>query len=119
MIESFFNASYCEFSGEGNPISLLPTMPGYPMYNPETGQFMGMYPYPAPFFPTPMCPTNMPYMNNFRGGGYRGRFPRRGRGTYRGRHSSNSYDDRVGSSYNKRRRDYGRRYIQNTYSIDR
>lgn len=86
-------------------------MPAYPMYNPETGQFLGMsmYPYAAPFFPQPMYPSAMPpFGNNYRGSNYRGRFPRRGRG--RGRANHYSYDDRNDDSYDhKRRRDYRKR----------
>lgn len=82
------------------------------MYNPETGQFMGMYPYPAPFFPTPIYPTNMPYVNTFRGGNYRGRFPRRGRSSYRGRNGMHSYDERD-NSHSRRHRDHRRRFRQN------
>lgn len=98
--------------------SLVPGMGAYPMYNPETGQWLGMYPYPAPMvFPT-MYPGAMPYSNNYSEmgsrGGYRGRFPRsRGRRGYRGR--MNQYDDRRNDEWydHKRRRDHRKRYLIN------
>lgn len=86
----------------------MPGLSGYPMYHPETGQWLGMIPYPAPFFP-PMYPQAMPY-NNYRGGpggNYRGRYPRiRGRGGYRGRgREYSSHDDRRNDdSYDHKRR---------------
>lgn len=88
----------------------MPGMGAYPMYHPETGQWLGMYPYPSPFFPPIYPHPVMPY-NNYRGGpnsNYRGRFPRsRGRGNYRGGRYS-SYDDRRNDdsydSYDHKRR---------------
>lgn len=82
------------------------------MFNPETGQWMGMsmgmYPYP-PFFAPLSAPMVRPeYFQNpmsYRGyrGGPRGRYPRsRGRGSYRGRggyhdgeykYENDGYDD--------------------------
>lgn len=91
---------------------MMPGMGAYPMYNPETGQWMGMYPYPAPFFPA-MFP---PYANNYSEmglrGGYRGRYPRsRGRRVFRGRVNHYGNDDRRSDEWydHKRRRDYRRR----------
>lgn len=104
--------------GGENALSLLPTMPGYPMYNPETGQFMGMYPYPAPFFPTPIYPTNMSYVNMFRGGNYRGRFPRRGRSSYRGRNGVHLYDERDNRDSHSRRRKIHRRQRNFSYTLN-
>lgn len=88
----------------------MPGMGAYPMYHPETGQWLGMYPYPPPFFPPIYPHSGMPY-NNYRGApnsNYRGRFPRsRGRGSYRGGRYS-SYDDRRNDdsydSYDHKRR---------------
>lgn len=97
---------------------------GYPMMNAESGQWMPVYPYPAPFF----APTHMVRPDMYPGGhmppfpyrgGYRGRFPRgRGRGgKYRGRggyypHDSsykNGYGDYDDSYDYKRRRDHHKR----------
>lgn len=89
----------------------MPSAPpgSFPMYNPETGQWMGMsmgmgmYPYPAPFFPTaPMVrPEFFSNSMGYRGyrGMSRGRFPRRGRGQNRGRGGYQSYD--ADQYYNK------------------
>lgn len=93
----------------------------FPMFNPETGQWMGMsmgmgmYPYP-PFLAPLSAPMVRPdyYQNpmSYRGyrGGPRGRYPRsRGRGSYRGRggyhdgdykYENDGYDD----SYDHRRK---------------
>lgn len=71
-----------------NPLAQQPGT--FPMFNPETGQWvnmnigMGMYPFANPFFSgAPMMrpeffPQQMGAYRGFRGG-YRGRFPR-GRG---------------------------------------
>lgn len=115
-----------------------PTAGTYPVFNPETGQWlnmgigmgmgmgMGMYPYPPQFFPPVAVRPDyfpnagMPYP--FRGGGggnYRGRFPRgRGRGNYRNRGNYNSYNSNYDNgyddydSYDHKRRDYRKRYAQ-------
>lgn len=93
---------------------MLPGIGAYPMYHPETGAWLGMYPYPAPFFQPIYPPSTMPY-NNYRGApsnNYRGRFPRsRGRGSYRGRANYySSHDDRRNDdSYDHKRR-HRRRY---------
>lgn len=96
----------------------MPGMGTYPMYNPETGQWLGMYPYPAPFFPPMYAPAAMPFPNNYSDigprGGYRGRYPRaRGRRAYRGRLNSYGMDDRRNDEWydHKRRRDYRKRYL--------
>lgn len=79
------------------------------MYNPETGQWLGMYPYPAPFFPHMYPAAAMPYPNSYSDvgprGNFRGRFPRsRGRRGYRGR-TNYGHDDRRGDdSYDHKRR---------------
>lgn len=84
-------------------MSMIPPAPGpFPMYNPETGQWMGMgmgmYPYPAPFFPTaPMVRpdffSNPLAYRGYRGGMPRGRYNRgRARGQNRGRGGYQSYD---------------------------
>lgn len=97
---------------EENHGPLMPGMGAYPMYNPETGQWLGMYPYPAPFFPPIYPPAAMPYEMAPRGG-YRGRFPRsRGRrGGYRGARLNHYGDDRRNDDWydHKRRRDHHRR----------
>lgn len=75
--------------------------PAFPMFDPETGQWMGMpfgmFPFAtAPFLPgTSMMRPDMFGNPMFRGGRGRGRFPRqRGRTGYRNRgsYSYNSYD---------------------------
>lgn len=105
---------------------MMPNAGTYPVFNPDTGQWlnmgMGMYPYPAQFFPPPAHLVRPEYFHNavmpypFRGSNYRGRFPRsRGRGGYRGRgnynshnsHYDNGYDDY--DSYDHKRRDYRKR----------
>lgn len=106
------------FQGE-NHAPMVPGMGAYPMYNPETGQWLGMYPYPPPFFPTMYPPAAMPYPNNFSEmgprGGYRGRYPRsRGRRIYRGRVNHYGHDERRNDDWDhKRRRDHRKRYNLN------
>lgn len=105
---------------EEKPAPLLPGMGTYPVYNPETGQWLGMYPYPTPFFPPMYAPAAMQYPNNYSEmgprGGYRGRYPRvrGGRRAYRGRVNSYGNDDRRNDRDewydHKRRRDYRKRY---------
>lgn len=94
----------------------------YPVFNSESGQWMPLYPYPAPFF----APTHLVRPDMFPGpgmapfpyrGGYRGRFPRGGRGRgnnkFRGRGGYYSYDSNYKNGYDdyddsydyKRRRD--------------
>lgn len=88
-------------------------MGGYPVYHPETGQWMGMYPYPAPFFPAMYPPGPMPYSNNYGEmgrGGYRGRFPRsRGRRIYRGRVNNYGHDDRRNDEWYDHKRRHRKR----------
>lgn len=109
-----WNCSFHKLDEKPGP--LLPGMGSYPVYNPETGQWLGMYPYPTPFFP-PMYPAAMPYPSNYDvgpRGGYRGRYPRaRGRRAYRGRLNSYGVDDRRNDEWydHKRRRDYRKRYL--------
>lgn len=90
----------------------MPGMGAYPVYHPETGQWMGMYPYPAPFFP-PMYPGAMPYSNNYGEmgrGGYRGRFPRsRGRRGFRGRVNNYGHDDRRNDEWYDHKRRHRKR----------
>lgn len=88
---------------DGEATNPLAQQGAFPVFNPETGQWvnmamgMGMYPYP-PFFPGgPMIrPDFFPHQYPMRGrGGYRGYRggPRgRGRGAYRGRGGGPSYD---------------------------
>lgn len=106
----------------------MPAAPAaYPMYNPETGQWMnmnmnmgmGVYPFFPPthlirpdFFPNHV----MPYPTSYRGTGYRGRFMRgRNRGGYRGRGGYHGYDENYKNGYDdydvdhKRRREYRKR----------
>lgn len=95
----------------------MPTVGAYPMYNPETGQWLGMYPYPPPFFPPIYPPAAMPYPNNYEmgpRGGYRGRYPRtRGRRIFRGRINHYGNEDRRNDDWydHKRRRDHRKRYV--------
>lgn len=113
---------------EKKPEPIIPGAAPYPIFNPETGQWinvgMGMYQYPGPFFPAPhmvrpdLFPNAvMPY-SNYPYNSYRGRFPRgRGRGAFRGRGGynpysggyKNGYDDYEDTYDHKRRRDYHRR----------
>lgn len=104
------NASF-QFTESNNLLSA--GAHGFPMYNPETGQWMGlgMYPFPTPFFPQAAIPPPEYYQNAampYRGfrGGYRGRFMRggRSRGSYKGR---SGYHD---SDYNKKYDDYDDEY---------
>lgn len=94
---------------------LMPGMGTYPMYNPETGQWLGMYPYPGPFFPPMYPPAAMQYPNSYSEmgsrGNYRGRFPRsRGyRRGYRGRVNHYGHDDRRGDDWNDHKRRHRRR----------
>lgn len=95
------------------------------MYNPEAGQWMslGMYPFPTPFFPTAAMPPPEFYQNaampyrGFRGGGFRGRFMRggRGRGSYKGRMSGyydgENYDDDYDSRNPRSRSGRRRRFV--------
>lgn len=93
--------------------SMMPGMGAYPMYNPETGQWMGMYPYPPHFFPPIYPPSAMPYSNYSDmppRGGYRGRYPRfRGRRPFRGRLNHYGNDDRRNDDwYDHKRRHHKR-----------
>lgn len=95
-----------------NPPAGMMAPHGFPMFNPETGQWMGMsmgmYPYPpfiAPLTAPMVRPDYYPNPMMYRGyrGGPRGRYPRsRGRGSYRGRggyhdgdykYENDEYDD--------------------------
>lgn len=95
---------------------MLPGMGGYPMYNPETGQWLGMYPYPPAFFPPMYPPAAMQYSGPYNEmaprGGYRGRFPRsRGRRIFRGRLNHYGHD-RNDDWYDHKRR-HQKRYFAN------
>lgn len=97
--------------------SMMPGMGGYPMYNPETGQWLGMYPYPPPFFPPMYPPAAMPYPAPYNEmaprGGYRGRYPRsRGRRIFRGRVNHYGHEDRRNDEWYDHKRRHRKRYAQ-------